>query len=298
MELLKVGTSHSQFITKYGYEEALRKVKECGFDSVDFSFFTNQDAEDFILKQSDEALERFCLKLKTVAEEIGLVIGQTHAPYYFIAPEKLLEREFIHIFEQAIKATAYLGSNYIVVHPVLVVDPENNHDLVMKINKAFFGALQPLAIKLGVKIAIENLCFVPPVKWPGLASATFSAAKLKQLIDEMGEGFCACLDTGHAFFSGQNPAEFARMLGDRLQVLHMQDGDGEDDSHVPPTLGRIDWDDFVKALVEVDYQGVLSMESSYRRFGGVNHILETGRFLSEIGKNLARKIQALKGGKV
>ena len=298
MELLKVGTAHSHFIQKFGYLGAFEKLKECGFDSVDFSFYYNQNADDYILRKSDEDLKEFCLELKSAADEAGIFVGQTHAPYYFDSPERFCDEEFIKVFKQAIKATAYLGSKYIVIHPALCEDPENNHQRVMRTNTAFFKALQPLAVELGVTIAIENLCFVPPVKWPGLISATFSAAKLIELIDGLGEGFCACLDTGHAFFSGQEPATFARLLGNRLKVLHMQDGDGENDAHMPATLGRINWDEFLKALSDVNYQGVLNMEMSYRRFGGLNNILETGKFVSEIGREFARKIEAYKGGNV
>lgn len=47
MDLLKVGTAHSHFIYKYGYKGAFAKLRECGFDSVDFSFFRISSRERF-----------------------------------------------------------------------------------------------------------------------------------------------------------------------------------------------------------------------------------------------------------
>lgn len=293
MRALKVGSVNSQFILKYGYAEALKRSRACGFDSVDFSFFANQAKEDFVLKKTDAELKKFCTELRTVAEDIGLDIGQTHAPYYFIPPETYCDWEFVKIFAQAIKATAWLGSKYVVVHPALYKDAENNYMRSFETNRTYYGMLKPVANDFGVTVAIENMCAINPLKNTGVPSATSTAEKLSHIVDEMGEGFCACLDTGHAFYCGQQPADFARRLGKRLQVLHMQDGDGNDDLHVPPTLGRIDWADFLRALKEIDYQGVLNMESSYSRFGGVDNLMETGRFLSALGKDFARRIEEM-----
>lgn len=233
--------------------------------------------------------------MKAVANDNDVIVGQTHAPYYFLPTERYFDSDMTEIFIKSVKATAWLGSKYIVIHPIIFKDPENNFMRAFDANKKFYGRLKSVALDYGVEIAIENLCAVNELRTCGVPSSTSSAEKLGFLIDAMGEGFCACLDTGHAFFCGESPAHFARGLGKRLKVVHLQDGDGLDDMHIPPTLGLIDWQDFLKALVEIDYNGILNMEISYRRFCGMNHIIETGKFLSSIGKDFAMQINGLKG---
>lgn len=296
MKLLKVGTANSHFIYKYGYKDGLKKVRECGFDSIDFSFFAYQTDADFVLKKNDNDLKTFFKQLKTIADDVGLEFGQTHAPYYNYLPlEQLCGNEYLNLFINSIKSTAYLGSKYLVIHPAIFRDAENNYMRSFDANIKFFGLLKSVAKDFGVTIAVENLCAINPLREMGVPSATSSGEKLSHLVDALGDGFCACLDTGHAFFTGQDPAQFARLLSDRLKVLHIQDGDGYDDMHVPPTLGHINWQDFLSALKEINYQGVLNMEISYRRFGGYNNLMETGKFLSEIGRDFAKQIGKMEG---
>lgn len=291
MELLKVGTANSHFIYKYGYDGSFKKVKECGFDSVDYSFFAYQDKEQFLMTKSDKELKSICSDIKSAAEDTGVIVGQTHAPYYFVPTERYFDKDMQEIFIKSIKATAYLNSPYIVIHPIIFKDPENNFMKSIEVNEAFYKNFASVANDYNVTIAVENLCAINPLKNTGVPSATSSPEKLNYLLDKLGDGFCACLDTGHSFFCGQNPADFVRGLKGRLKVLHVQDGDGDDDMHIPPTLGLIDWQDFTKALAEVNYQGVINMEISYRKFGGMENIIQTGKYLSAIGKEFAEKIE-------
>ena len=53
-----------------------------------------------------------------------------------------------------------------------------------------------------------------------------------------------------------------RKLGDYIRVLHIHDNMGDRDSHLYPTKGITDWYDFVNALDEIGYKGVLSLETS------------------------------------
>lgn len=61
----------------------------------------------------------------------------------------------------------------------------------------------------------------------------------------------------------QSPADAVRLIGrEYLYSLHIHDNDGVKDQHKNPFSGVIDWTDFGKALNEIGYQGVISLETS------------------------------------
>lgn len=293
MAKLKTSTSHGHFVEVFGRDEALVKLKECGFDGVDYGFNAFQLDADFVLLEDEKTLKDFCAQQKSICDSVGLEVAHTHAPYYFCDPKHYDTDVFVQRFINAVKATAYLGSKHIVIHPTRYPDPENTMEQYYDINTRFYKRLQPYALDYGVTIAIENLCAVHPISRIGVPSHDCSAEKLIRLIDGLGDGFCACLDTGHAYFCGQDPATQARLLGDRLQVLHLHDNDGSDDLHIAPMFGFVNWDEMLKALKEIGYSGYLNSEINFLRSGGKKTIMEYGKFLNNQSRVFADRIEKL-----
>ena len=71
-----------------------------------------------------------------------------------------------------------------------------------------------------------------------------------------------CLDTGHCNCLNDDIAENVRLSSPYLRVLHVHDNKYSADGHFIPFLGSIDWSAFTKALAEVGFDGVLSLESN------------------------------------
>lgn len=298
MQLLKTGTTHCHFKKIFGDKECLKKIKECGFDGADFALNAYQSDDDFfhpddgyILLKPEKEIKEYFGELKKLADGIGLEIGQVHAPYYFIEPDKMLDKEFLKRFINSVKATRYLGSDYLVVHPIVLSDPENNYKKNLNMNAEFYGALRPAMKEYGVTVAVENMDAINPLKKTGVPSTCSSAEKINDLLDLLGEEYCACLDTGHAFVAGQEPAHMARLLGKRLKLLHLHDNDGNDDLHVPPRCGYIDWKGFLQALKDINYNGYINMEIDYLR---LTHDKETicafGKAFAEMAREFARTV--------
>ena len=53
-----------------------------------------------------------------------------------------------------------------------------------------------------------------------------------------------------------------RRLGSYIKTLHIHDNMGDKDSHLYPTKGIVNWIDFIDAIIEIGYNGVLSLETS------------------------------------
>jgi sugar phosphate isomerase/epimerase len=63
----------------------------------------------------------------------------------------------------------------------------------------------------------------------------------------------ACLDTGHAFLSGDMQTLVKKLRG-HLKMIHAYDA-GVGDDHLPPGDGRIDWEVVLRELVEIEFRG-------------------------------------------
>ena len=72
-----------------------------------------------------------------------------------------------------------------------------------------------------------------------------------------------CLDTGHFnIFKSDDIYEDCLKINKKLQVLHIHDNNSYTDAHEFPYMGSFNWDKFAKALKEIDFDGVLSLETN------------------------------------
>ena len=71
----------------------------------------------------------------------------------------------------------------------------------------------------------------------------------------------ACWDSGHGFVAyGEDFPNQMKKLGKLISCTHIHDNSHQRDLHLPPFMGALDWDDFMKTLREIDYQGDLNFE--------------------------------------
>ena len=76
-------------------------------------------------------------------------------------------------------------------------------------------------------------------------------------IDRVDVGLC--LDTGHAFLSGDMSKVLHKLSG-HLWMVHANDNFGERDDHFPPGHGRIDWKALVGQLSRIHFDGAIILE--------------------------------------
>ena len=74
--------------------------------------------------------------------------------------------------------------------------------------------------------------------------------------------FFVVIDTGHAILKQLDPALAIQLMGDLLLTTHLQDNFGQQDDHLPPGLGTIDWPSVMQAFREVAYTRTLMVEIS------------------------------------
>lgn len=242
---MKVSIVHGPIRKTFGEENALKMIKNAGFDTIDYSFDTREGEEYYL----GENHRKNCLKSKALMEALGLTCYQTHAPFEFKYGQKKDETEKSYRdIARAIEGSAVLGAKVIVIHAI-ATPPEVDF---LQYNLEYYKSFLPYAKKFGVKIAVENL--VNSIFW-----TPNKLCRFVEMLDS--SSFCACVDVGHAAIVGTPPENFIKgMKKGLMQCVHLHDTDGKVDRHWIPYQGTHDWNAVMQALAEYGFEGDLEME--------------------------------------
>jgi sugar phosphate isomerase/epimerase len=129
-----------------------------------------------------------------------------------------------------------------------------------------------IAAAAGLTFSIEGHCHV-------IVSGTDSMLRLVDALDgHPNLGFT--LDTGWHLRQREYLPMSIHKLGKRLKNLHVRDTDGLLNYSLPPGQGIVDWGHVVEALLDVGYDGFLSVEMANlkdpsREFGWAKSYLES-----------------------
>lgn len=258
---LSTSTNIMNFDLKQPYmvsaEHAISVCAAAGYKYLDMNFCGMSRMGKKFAPMTLDNWEESARAWRRLGDDIGVKFTQGHA--YFsvdgpVAPGGVPGGEMgEELMRRSVLAAEILGCEYMVTHPFSVVEdgkvlPEASYEA----NMEYFTRWGKFWHEHGVGMAIENM--TAPKNSP-TPSPFASPEQMIRLVDELNKpDIGICLDTGHAFLSGYNPAEFARKVGARLRATHIADNHGEKDDHVAPFQGDIDWFDFMKALKEIDYK--------------------------------------------
>ena len=146
-----------------------------------------------------------------------------------------------------------LGGGILVTHHIQI--PEPDEPLHSEKRTAFLDNLRIVAEYAApreVSFALEN---VP-------RGYTREPARLVEMMTDLGApNVGVVIDTGHRNIVG-DPVEALRTIGEHLITLHLHDNHGEQDEHLLPGRGTVDWNGVVGALDEIEYPGVFMYELS------------------------------------
>jgi len=275
-----VGISLGQLQRKYGDVRALEIAKEIGADAVDFNVSSaphwDYRNNTSIYSRPEAEIVAHFQKIKQKADELGLVIAQTHG--------RLRGYRFDEEENRAVLANARLDCmiTHILEAPVCVMHsvatgltgPDTPAEQMRDLNFRWFCDALQYAKEYGIMIASETFGDSPKYKicdFFGNADEFLNSYERVAAHEDNAKYFCVCVDTGHSNkamrFDNPTPADVIRMLGKRTRVLHLNDNDTLTDQHKIPMTGCIDWNDVFSALDEVGYTGVYNMELDLTHFG-------------------------------
>jgi len=282
---MKLVTQTEELSKRFGDETAIHILCDSGFDGLDFSMFTMKD-DDCVLNTAD--YKNHIRKLVEIADFYGVTFEQAHAPF----PSAKDDNDEYNgwIFEKlkrALEISGMLDAKICVVHPVQF--KENQFEKNMEL----YHKLEPYAADYGVKIALENMWGRNSELGRIVPNVCSVAEDFNRYVDSLDPAhFTACLALGHCGLVGDNAGNMIRQMGSRLGCLHIHDNDNYNDSHTLPYTSKMDWDDILHALGEIDYKGNFTYEADYFLGGFPDDLMPAcERFMHDVGRSMMRKIE-------
>jgi sugar phosphate isomerase/epimerase len=191
-------------------------------------------------------------------QELGMEAYSFHAPFAdeidIASSNEALRNSALAEVLRAAEAAATLRVRYFVIHPGPEHPaPTSNEEQFARMGNVVI-TLNEVARRcreLGIICVLEN-------KLPHLLFGNTS--DILWILDAINTAeIGACLDTGHAFLSGDIQSLIKKLRG-HLRMIHVHDNKGGRDDHFPPGDGQIDWETMLRELVGIEFRGSLILE--------------------------------------
>ena len=282
---MKTGIVDTAYLYLGSHAEAFARMKQHGYDCTDYQHLVDTDNALFAMDAT--GFERTLLAVRRDAQNAGIEIYQAHGPWRWPpqdqTPEDRAER--FEKMSRAILGCEILGCPNFIIHPIMPFgdwqdpDPER----LWEMNLEFFSRLCDVAKAHGRVICFENM--------PMTALSLSTPEQILRFVKQIDSpNMRVCLDTGHCAVFGISPADAVRLLGkEYLRALHVHDNDGKADRHMLPGQGVIDWEDFARALAEIDCQCPVSLETSVGGKIPADQREAAERELAGVAKRIARQ---------
>ena len=144
--------------------------------------------------------------------------------------------------------------------------------------KDSFDSLQKLVRQYNIRIAIHNHG-PEDDRWQ---RPEWILESVKNLDPRIG----ACVDTGHYLRADVDPVEAIRMLGSRVLGVHLKDFDASSKEQVLGQ-GQLNLTNVFRALLDVGFDGVLSLEYEEHKENPVPHMWKGMKAISEALKQIS-----------
>lgn len=262
---MKIGTAIWPWHWAAPYESALDRISQAGFKAVELIAWGYQVLEEYYTPQKVK-------ELRALLDDKGLELSEFVVSTWTMAsPEKSQRDAGIENFKRGIEVASELGTgliNSVTAWPFGMWLPwitqrphaqvfgsgvpsgldwkQNYQDYVDAV-----GRVCELAEKAGLRYALE----------PHPFGYVANAAAMLWLIEQVGSPALGMnLDPSHLFPCGEFPEIVVYRLADRIFHCHFSDNDGVTNAHWRPGKGKIDWEAVMRALKDVGFDGVISIE--------------------------------------
>lgn len=227
------------------FTNEVETLKKFGFEGIDFEL--NYRLSELLGKQWQEKVERVAQS----SYENDIPIVQTHLPYFWTIHDIGAQIPDPEAVKEAVLATEIMGAEYGVFH---ACSPEKRED-GFRLTYEHYMPLIEFADEHNVKMLIEIM--------PDTYNYPVTVEELCYAADKMNIG--VCWDFGHPnvnkYGLPNSQADMLRYAGERIKALHVNDNSSaRSDEHLPPYMGKIQWDTDLPVLREIGYSGDFNYE--------------------------------------
>lgn len=228
--------------------ECLEPIRAAGFSLIEVcSFPAHLDYHDTKLVK----------RAATMIHDLGLEPYSFHAPFAddidITAFDHKRQQAALEELLQAAESAAVLGVRNFVIHPGPEKDlrPDENRLERFKNAAEALNKVADRCEELGIQLVFENM--LPHLSFGQVSDLLWVLGAMEST------AVGVCLDTGHAFLSGEIETVVHKLSG-HLWMLHANDNDGNFDDHKPPGGGKIDWPSVLKQIAESEFHGAFILE--------------------------------------
>ncbi len=172
-------------------------------------------------------------------------------PFNYMMGDRAQWKDSIQYLLTAIRASSLIGAEaclFSIGHSGGLPAEERRERLLESLN-----VLADEAQRQGQVLLLENLT---PMESDGYTKLE----DYSSLFEELPPQVKAMCDVVVPFVQDEDPAEYARVLGSRMEHLHLTDSNGEDESHILPGDGIMDLQSLVRDLRGAGYDGNVTIE--------------------------------------
>lgn len=226
------------------FDQVIAELAAAGFTQCEL--FDSKDlADDRTAGERRRILNQHGVWVRTTHSNLGVDLA---------ALDDDVRVQAVTSVESCFEPFAELGGFAVIVHPSRGDGPAEEMEDRIGAFRRSLDTLTARAERLGIRLACENL------QHKGQPRPVCRMEDLRRVVDDYPSTVGICLDTGHANNNGLDPADEARIAGERLIALHLQDTDAAEDRHWPPGLGNINWRRVSAALIEIGFDGAWTFE--------------------------------------
>jgi sugar phosphate isomerase/epimerase len=225
--------------TWFGYripiQERLRLIREAGFQTV-LHWWDDSFIETEKLSKEEQA---------DLIRREGLRIENAHLQFDRVNHLWLDTQDGQAVFEGYLSDLDGLAEHDIPT-AVLHHTTGSNPPPVSDIGMYRMRMLTERAEQRGVRLAMENVR---------------NTQILVRILDQIDSPFLGlCYDSGHDYIWSPAPYELLRRYQNRLFAVHLHDNLGQDDDHLAPGTGKINWELVREELGRSSYAGSFTLE--------------------------------------
>lgn len=290
---MKISTDTYAMHRRFGWEKAIKMIKEAGFDCYDItctSFLLDLEPSENLL--ADDYKEK-AVAVRAYSDELGIECNQAHAPYDLRADDafELSNERYMRIV-RSMEVASILGAKNIIVHAITEV-PENMdfYDL----NRRFYRSLLPFCEAFDIHVSVENLWRWPSNVHRAIPILCDPEEHIEFVKSLQSDRFNICVDVGHASMTDHEPQDVIRaMNANILKAVHLHDNDYLRDMHTIPMTACLNWNEIVQALKDIGYQGDFTLEICNVLYLNLSEelLVDGLNFAGKIARHLADKFEA------
>ncbi len=241
---------------EYGYfvdenfANTLKEIKDAGINNIELCFMAG------VYARGDKIVKNFKKAIKLVKKS-GLKLNSLHFPFGpnwidLACPWKQDRVEIVRWIGKMFKISDKLKPNAYVFHP----GGNNVNDSNLEFSKSqLYKTANELALLTKTPVCVENMV---------VGSLMRTCDDIIQFTQNADKSY-AIIDLNHLLFD--KPQDVIRKVGKKIKSLHVSDYDFVSEKHLLPGLGLIEWQEVLKALEKIGYDGCFTYEVYNDRYG-------------------------------